>query len=98
MFNALTGLRQKVANYPGVTVEKKIGALKSGNGAQLKIYDLPGLYSLVPKSLDDKIASDIIAGRHFEKSFYRLQQFQIFCHVTREFPFYYLRQVERQEY
>ena len=37
--------------------------LKGGNGAQVKIYDLPGLYSLVPKSLDDKIASDIITGR-----------------------------------
>ncbi|MCH7755979.1 50S ribosome-binding GTPase, partial [candidate division KSB1 bacterium] len=66
VFNALTGLRQKVANYPGVTVEKKTGMLKGGNGAQVKIYDLPGLYSLVPKSLDDKIASDIITGRSAE--------------------------------
>ncbi len=66
VFNALTGLRQKVANYPGVTVEKKTGMLKGGNRAQVKIYDLPGLYSLVPKSLDDKIASDIITGRSAE--------------------------------
>ena len=66
VFNALTGLRQKVANYPGVTVEKKTGMLKGGNGAQVKIYDLPGLYSLVPKSLDDRIASDIITGRSTE--------------------------------
>ncbi|MCZ6819515.1 MAG: ferrous iron transport protein B [Calditrichaeota bacterium] len=66
VFNALTGLRQKVANYPGVTVEKKTGMLKGSNGTQVKIYDLPGLYSLVPKSLDDKIASDIITGRSTE--------------------------------
>lgn len=66
LFNALTGLRQKVANYPGVTVEKKTGMLKGGAGVEVKVYDLPGLYSLVPKSLDDKIAADIITGRSTE--------------------------------
>lgn len=59
VFNALTGLRQKVANYPGVTVEKKTGSF-SINGTEIIVYDLPGLYSLVPKSLDDKISTEII--------------------------------------
>lgn len=66
VFNALTGLRQKVANYPGVTVEKKTGFLKGDKGAQVRVYDLPGLYSLVPKSLDDKIATDIVSGHSQE--------------------------------
>jgi len=63
VFNALTGLRQKVSNYPGVTVEKITGFLEKKHGAKIRIHDLPGLYSLVPKSLDDKIASDVISGR-----------------------------------
>jgi ferrous iron transport protein B len=63
VFNALTGLKQKIANYPGVTVEKVTGILNSGDGRKLVIHDLPGLYSLTPKSLDDKIAADVILGR-----------------------------------
>lgn len=63
VFNALTGMRQKVANYPGVTVEKKTGSIRGNNGHTIRLHDLPGMYSLVPKSLDDKIASDIITGR-----------------------------------
>ncbi|MCB0281100.1 MAG: ferrous iron transport protein B [Calditrichaeota bacterium] len=59
VFNALTGLRQKVANYPGVTVEKKTGSF-SVNSTTFTVYDLPGLYSLIPKSLDDKISTEII--------------------------------------
>ncbi|MCZ6818859.1 MAG: ferrous iron transport protein B [Calditrichaeota bacterium] len=66
IFNALTGLRQKVGNYPGVTVEKKTGLIESSGGYSIRAHDLPGLYSLVPKSLDDKIASDIITGRASE--------------------------------
>ncbi len=61
VFNSLTGLHQKVGNYPGVTVEKKTGSFLSGN-TTVEIIDLPGLYSLVPKSLDDKIASDILTN------------------------------------
>lgn len=61
VFNALTGLRQKVGNYPGVTVEKKTGRIHGG-GREVRVHDLPGLYSLIPKSLDDKIASDIVHG------------------------------------
>src|SRR3990172_25959 len=66
VFNALTGMRHKVGNYPGVTVEKKAGFLKNTDGLTARVYDLPGLYSLVPKSLDDKIASDIVTGRSKE--------------------------------
>lgn len=61
LFNSLTGLKQKVANYPGVTVERKEGAwLIDGEIASL--IDLPGLYSLDATSLDEQIASDIIRG------------------------------------
>ncbi len=62
LFNALTGLRQKVANYPGVTVERKEGVWKLGaNGARL--IDLPGLYSLDATSLDEQIARDVLTGK-----------------------------------
>ena len=61
LFNSLTGLRQKVANYPGVTVESKSGNwFVSGNGPAIRLVDLPGLYSLDATSLDEKIASEIL--------------------------------------
>lgn len=61
LFNALTGLKQKVANYPGVTVERKIGIWDvAGNSARL--IDLPGLYSLDTTSIDEKIAGDVLLG------------------------------------
>ncbi|HEX3145414.1 MAG TPA: ferrous iron transport protein B [Pyrinomonadaceae bacterium] len=61
LFNSLTGLRQKVANYPGVTVESKSGNwFISGNGPAIRLVDLPGLYSLDATSLDEKIASEIL--------------------------------------
>jgi len=63
VFNALTGLRQKIGNYPGVTVEKKTGVINDLNGVRALVHDLPGLYSLVPKSLDDKIAFDVLTHR-----------------------------------
>jgi len=65
VFNALTGLRQRVGNYPGVTVEKKTGSFDT-NDCHVELLDIPGLYSLLPKSLDDKIASDIVNGFHTE--------------------------------
>lgn len=61
VFNALSGLRQKVSNYPGVTVEKKTGYIRN-QSEKYEIIDLPGLYSLVPKSLDDKITADVLSG------------------------------------
>ncbi len=64
LFNALTGLRQKVANYPGVTVERKEG-FWSLNGAEnpARLIDLPGLYSLDAVSLDEQIAHDVLTGK-----------------------------------
>ena len=61
LFNALTGLKQKVANYPGVTVERKIG-MWNVDGRSAKLIDLPGLYSLETTSLDEKIAGDVLLG------------------------------------
>jgi ferrous iron transport protein B len=64
LFNTLTGLRQKVANYPGVTVERKEGAWTLAVGrAPARLIDLPGLYSLDAASLDEKIARDVLTGQ-----------------------------------
>ncbi len=62
VFNALTGLRQKVGNYPGVTVEKKEGRLRLPDGQAARLIDLPGLYSLTPRSPDEAIARDVLLG------------------------------------
>src|SRR5204862_7886514 len=61
LFNALTGLKQKVANYPGVTVERKEGPWVL-NGKVANLIDLPGLYSLDATSLDEHIARQVITG------------------------------------
>jgi ferrous iron transport protein B len=63
LFNALTGLRQKVGNYPGVTVEKKIGETFSQHGRPIKIIDLPGAYSLAARSPDEAVLRDVLLGR-----------------------------------
>ncbi len=63
LFNALTGSRQKVANYPGVTVERKTGALQTPSGRSVKIIDLPGTYSLRARSPDEEITRDVVLGR-----------------------------------
>lgn len=63
LFNSLTGLRQKVGNYPGVTVEKKEGRIDLGSGLEVTLIDLPGTYSLTPNSPDEKVATDILLGR-----------------------------------
>ncbi|CEK14366.1 ferrous iron transporter FeoB [Chthonomonas calidirosea] len=62
LFNALTGLRQKVGNYPGVTVERKEGRVTLEDGTQLVLFDLPGLYSLTPHSPDELIAREVLLG------------------------------------
>ncbi len=62
IFNALTGLRQKVANYPGVTVEKKTGRCPLGGGQCALIIDLPGTYSLISRSLDETVAMEVLRG------------------------------------
>ncbi len=63
LFNALTGNRQKVANYPGVTVERKAGVVHTPAGRCVKIIDLPGTYSLRARSPDEEITRDVVLGR-----------------------------------
>ena len=65
LFNRLTGSRQKVANYPGVTVERKEGRFAGpSTGRVFRLIDLPGAYSLEPTSLDEAVARDVVLGRH----------------------------------
>jgi ferrous iron transport protein B len=64
LFNLLTGARQKVANYAGVTVERKEGWLNTASGRRVRVLDLPGTYSLHAHSEDERITRDIVAGRH----------------------------------
>lgn len=63
LFNLLTGARQKVANYAGVTVERKIGTTKLPNGRTVSVVDLPGAYSLTPATPDEQITRDIVMGQ-----------------------------------
>ena len=63
LFNALTGARQKIANYPGVTVERKAGHASFADGRPLSLIDLPGTYSLTPASLDEAVTRDVILGK-----------------------------------
>ena len=62
LFNALTGARQKIANYPGVTVERKAGRLVLPNGEQLELVDLPGTYGLDTTSPDEEVTRRVIMG------------------------------------
>ena len=62
LFNALTGLRQKVANYPGVTVEKKTGTGRNRHGEEFTLIDLPGAYSLEAKSPDEEVTRAVLHG------------------------------------
>lgn len=63
LFNELTGLRQKVANYPGVTVERHIGRAILDHHREVDVLDLPGVYSLDPRSEDEKVTHDVLAGQ-----------------------------------
>lgn len=63
LFNALTGARQKIANYPGVTVERKAGHASFADGRPLSLVDLPGSYSLTPASPDEAVTRDVLLGR-----------------------------------
>src|SRR5580704_1661218 len=63
LFNRLTGLRQKVANYPGVTVEQRMGLMAGVGREDLTLIDLPGIYSLTPYSEDARVAVDVLRGR-----------------------------------
>jgi ferrous iron transport protein B len=63
LFNALTGLRQRVGNYPGVTVARKSGTCDLGDGRKVELVDLPGLYSLAAASPDEQVVTDALAGK-----------------------------------
>jgi ferrous iron transport protein B len=63
LFNLLTGARQKVANYAGVTVERKVGTTKLKSGRSVSVIDLPGAYSLTPATPDEQVTLDVIEGR-----------------------------------
>jgi ferrous iron transport protein B len=67
IFNRLTGLRQKVGNFPGVTVDKKSGTIRFESRAQAEVTDLPGLYSLYPTSEDEKVVLNILLEEQSEK-------------------------------
>jgi len=62
LFNRLTGMRQKVANFPGVTVEQHSGIAELPDGRAIEIVDLPGIYSLNPRSEDEQVAYDVLHG------------------------------------
>src|SRR5262247_4403265 len=62
LFSRLAGVRQRIGNYPGVTVEKKLGQTEF-HGQRFTIVDLPGTYSLAPRSPDEMVAVDVLLGR-----------------------------------
>ncbi|ETD76409.1 ferrous iron transporter B [Rhodobacter capsulatus] len=64
LFNALTGARQKVGNYAGVTVERKVGLFSSPGGKRIELTDLPGTHSLRARSPDEAVTRDVVLGRH----------------------------------
>ncbi|MFM2124856.1 MAG: ferrous iron transport protein, partial [Acidobacteriota bacterium] len=63
LFNRLTGLRQKVANFPGVTVEHHLGKVQLNSGRELTAVDLPGIYSLQPRTDDERVTHDVLLGK-----------------------------------
>ena len=63
LFNALTGARQKVGNYPGVTVERHAGRMTLNDGRPVELIDLPGTYSLEPSSPDERVTRDVVMGK-----------------------------------
>ena len=66
IFNALTGLKQKVGNFPGITVDKKVGSIKSSQGEPWELIDLPGIYSLTPKSIDEGVTCEVLLDAKHE--------------------------------
>ncbi len=63
LFNRLTGMRQKVANFPGVTVEHHLGRIAMDSGREITLIDLPGVYSLQPRSEDEQVTHDVLKGQ-----------------------------------
>ena len=68
LFNVLTGSRQKVANYAGVTIERKEGTLQTPSGRRVRVLDLPGAYSLDPLTPDEQVTADVLLGRRAGES------------------------------
>ena len=68
LFNLLTGARQKVANYAGVTVERKVGLARLPTGQAIAVVDLPGAYSLTPSSADEQVMLEVVEGRRAGES------------------------------
>src|SRR5688572_19119217 len=64
LFNHLTGLNQKIGNFPGVTVDKKSGGCAMPDGRVVEIIDFPGIYSIYPRSLDERIVSEVLLDHH----------------------------------
>ena len=62
LFNQLTGLNQKVGNYPGITIDKKIGSFKTKSEQEVKLIDLPGTYSLYPRSKDEEVVINMLSN------------------------------------
>src|SRR6202040_2158990 len=62
LFNRLPGLRQKVANFPGVTVEHRMGRVKLDHHREVYVIDLPGVYSLRPRTEDEQVTHDVLTG------------------------------------
>jgi ferrous iron transport protein B len=73
LFNMLTGSRQKVANYAGVTVERKEGSLLTPSGLRIRILDLPGAYSLDPLTPDEQVTADVLLGGRESAGFCRVR-------------------------
>ncbi len=63
LFNRLTGLRQKVGNFPGVTVEQRVGRTRLNNNREITLIDLPGVYSLDARSEDERVTRDVLKGQ-----------------------------------
>lgn len=68
VFNQLTGTRQKVGNYAGVTVERKVGFFQLPSGNQVRVLDLPGTYSLDATSPDEAVTRDVCLGKIKDES------------------------------
>ena len=68
LFNLLTGARQKVANYAGVTVERKVGTVTLKSGRSVSVIDLPGAYSLTPSTPDETVTRDVVLGQRADEA------------------------------
>lgn len=88
LFNALTGLHQTVGNYPGVTVERKVGVARTAHGGTAGVIDLPGAYSLIPRSPDEQVTRDVLLSlMRGERTPDMILCVLDACGIERQFPF-----------